>query len=153
MESGERAGQICYSQGCLEQAIATYLKGFETDWRDAYPGVNAVTLMELMTPPDPRQSELLPIVRYAVDRRIAGGQADYWDYATLLEIAVLCRDPLMGASALASALARVREAWEPETTARNLSLIRMTRAKRGESLAWADDAEVQLNRWGHVEPL
>ena len=109
--------------------------------------------MELMTPPDPRQSELLPIVRYAVDRRIAGGQADYWDYATLLEIAVLCRDPLMGASALASALARVREAWEPETTARNLSLIRMTRAKRGESLAWADDAEVQLNRWGHVEPL
>jgi hypothetical protein len=29
----------------LDKAIYAYLRGFETDWRDAYLGINAVTLM------------------------------------------------------------------------------------------------------------
>ena len=34
---------------------------------------------------------VIPVVRYSVERRIAGGKADYWDWATLLEIEVLGR--------------------------------------------------------------
>ena len=68
------------------------MRGFEADWRDAYPGINAVTLMELCDPPDPRQQQLLPVVAYAVERRIAAGKPDYWDHATRLELAVLARD-------------------------------------------------------------
>ena len=45
--------------------------------RDAYPGINAVTLMELAEPPDSRQAELLPVVRYAVERRMVLPQRDF----------------------------------------------------------------------------
>src|SRR6185369_1955531 len=81
-ESASRAGSAFRARGALEKAIETYLKGFEADWRDAYPGINAVTLMELREPPDPRQREILPVVTYAVKRRIASGRPDYWDFAT-----------------------------------------------------------------------
>ena len=43
------------ARGMIEKAIGAYLSGFEADWRDAYPGINAVTLMELRDPPDPRR--------------------------------------------------------------------------------------------------
>ena len=35
------------------------------------------------------QRALLPVVTYAVQRRIAAGKPDYWDYATLIELAGL----------------------------------------------------------------
>jgi tetratricopeptide (TPR) repeat protein len=73
------------ARALLKNAIDTYLAGFEADWRDAYPGVNAVTLMEMMPKPDPRQADILPVVRYASARK-ARANPDYWDYATLLEL-------------------------------------------------------------------
>ena len=132
------------ARGLLERAIDAYLKGFEADWRDAYPGINAVTLMELKEPPDERSNELLPVVRYAVKRRIEGGQPDYWDHATRLELAVLARDEQEAGAALADALAHRRESWEGETTARNLRLIREAREARGEPLAGAELIEQAL---------
>ncbi|HEV2772462.1 MAG TPA: TRAFs-binding domain-containing protein, partial [Thermoleophilaceae bacterium] len=39
----EREGSVLRAQGHLDEAIAAYRRGFEADWRDAYPGVNAVT--------------------------------------------------------------------------------------------------------------
>ena len=143
-EEAAKAGADVLAHGLLDKAIATYLKGFETDWRDAYPGVNAVTLMELKMPPDPRQARLLPVVAYAVERRIAQGQPDYWDYATRLELAVLARDQAGAEVALADALANVRETWEPETTARNLDFIREARTQRGEDITWLEQIERML---------
>jgi hypothetical protein len=134
------------ARGMLDKAIGAYLRGFEADWRDAYPGINAVTLMEVRDPPDPRRVKLTPIVRYAVERKIASGKADYWDHATLLELAVLAKDDASAASTAGDALAAVREKWEPETTARNLRLIREGRAQRNESVPWADEIEAELNR-------
>ncbi len=107
--------------------------------------MNTVTLMELRQPPDSRSKELLPVVRYAVERKIAAGKADYWDYATRLELAVLATDRESAATALADALAAVREKWEPETTARNLRLIRDARSTRGEDVAWIDQILDELS--------
>jgi hypothetical protein len=132
------------AHGLLNKAIDAYVRGFETDWRDAYPGINAVTLMELRDPPDPRQQRLLPVVEYAVERRIAAGKPDYWDHATRLELAVLARDEARAQAALADALAAVREPWEPETTARNLRLIREARAARQTPEPWAMPIEETL---------
>jgi tetratricopeptide (TPR) repeat protein len=140
-----KQGETFKARGLLTKAIAVYLQGFETDWRDAYPGVNAVTLMELGDPPDPRRTRLIPVVAYAVERRIAAGKPDYWDYATRLELAVLAKDQDAAAAALGDALASVRERWEPETTARNLRLIREARARRAETVAWAADLERELD--------
>ncbi|WP_442775004.1 TRAFs-binding domain-containing protein [Sphaerotilus montanus] len=143
-EAAVQAGDSGAAREWLDKAITTYLQGFEADWRDAYPGINAVTLMEFTTPPDPRRLELLPIVAYAVQRRIAAGAPDYWDHATLLELAVLREDATATAAHLADVLAAVREPWEPETTARNLGLIRAARAARGVVQDWLAATEAAL---------
>ena len=134
------------ARGMLDKAIDAYVRGFEADWRDAYPGVNAVTLMELRNPPDLRREKLAPIVRYAVERKIAGGKPDYWDHATLVELAVVTKDEAAASASVGSALAEVREPWEPETTARNLGLIKQARSARGETIPWADEIEDALRR-------
>lgn len=128
----------------LTQAIDAYQKGFEADWRDAYPGINAVTLMELRDPPDPYREQLIPVVTYAVERRIDDGSPDYWDYATRLELAVLAKDHAKAETVLKDALAMIREPWEPQTTARNLRLIREARQKRHEDVAWITLLEAAL---------
>ena len=145
-EAALKTGEKVLARGLLEKAIDGYLKGFEADWRDAYPGINAVTLMELKEPPDLRRERLIPVVSYAVERRMASGKPDYWDYATLLELAVLAKDQNKAESVLADALAAVRESWEPETTARNLRLIREARERRNESIQWAKEIEGELER-------
>ena len=52
------------SDSYLDKAIDSYLKGFESDWRDTYPGINTITLMEIKRKPDPRRIELIPVVKY-----------------------------------------------------------------------------------------
>jgi hypothetical protein len=141
-----RGDSILKGQGYLDQAIAAYRLGFEADWRDAYPGINTVTLMEIRDPGAAAQQDLVPVVRYSNRRRIEGGAPDYWDHATRLELGVVGRDRAEALAGAAAALAAVRETWEPETTAKNLSLIRRSRAERGESIEWADDIESELLR-------
>jgi MAP3K TRAFs-binding domain len=142
--AAKKNGRGALSRGLLDRAIDAYTKGFEADWRDAYPGINAVTLLEIRDPEDPRIERLLPVVRYAVERRVARGEQDYWDHATLLELAVIARDENAAFNALTSALAAVREPWEPESTANNLRMIREAREERGETLAWTNDIEREL---------
>jgi tetratricopeptide (TPR) repeat protein len=147
-EEAAKGDETFLTSGLLDKAIDAYLRGFEADWRDAYPGVNTVTLMELKEPPDPRRAQLLPVVAYAVERRIASGKPDYWDHATRLELAVLAKDEPKAIDALGNALAAVREAWEPETTARNLRLIREARERRQEAVPWAKEIEEPLEHRG-----
>jgi len=139
-----KGGEKVLAKGLLDKAIDAYLKGFETDWRDVFPGINVATLMELKEPPDPRRSQLIPVIAYAVERKITSGRPDYWDYATLLELAVLAQDEEKATRTLSDALAAIREAWEPETTARNLRLIREARERRGENNAWVKGVEEEL---------
>jgi tetratricopeptide (TPR) repeat protein len=127
----------------LDAAIDAYRRGFEADWRDSYPGVNAVTLMEVRDPGGSEQHELTPVVRYANRRRLED-DPDYWDQATRLELAIVSRDRTAAAVAATAALDVVRESWEPETTAYTLSLIREARALRGERLEWAEAIEADL---------
>ncbi|MGH3983146.1 MAG: TRAFs-binding domain-containing protein [Pseudonocardiaceae bacterium] len=132
------------ARGLLNKAIDAYVKGFESDWRDAYPGINAVQLMELRDPPDPRRDELLPIVTYSVKRRIQSKQPDYWDYATVLELAVINRDEDAVRAALADAVTAVRESWEPRSTLATLRRLRQARETRGERADWMTDVERTL---------
>ncbi len=143
-EAARKEGQSFLAEGLLDKAIDAYVKGFEADPRDAYPGINAVTLMEIRNPPDQRREKLVPVVSYAVERRIGATRPDYWDFATQLELAVLAKDRAAASASLGRALAAVREPWEAETTARNLRLIREARAQRSEPVAWADEVERAL---------
>ncbi len=144
--AAKEQGDDFLAEGMLEEACSAYLKGFECDWRDAYPGVNAVTLLSLRTPPDPRAAELLPVVRYAVERKIAAGKPDYWDYATLVELGVLAKSEAGARAALLKALPIVRESWEPETTLNNLRLIRAAFEPRGEWAPWMGQIEAAIEK-------
>lgn len=140
----ERQGSILKAAGCLDQAIAAYRAGFEFDWRDPYPGVNAVTLMEIRVPGGNAQQDLAPVVRYSNRRRIARSEADYWDHATRVELAVVARDRDDAIAGAQASLAVVREAWQPLSTAHNLRLIREARAQLEEVVDWADRLEREL---------
>jgi hypothetical protein len=46
-EAAFNTNQPALARGMIGKAISAYLAGFEADWRDGYPGINAITLMEL----------------------------------------------------------------------------------------------------------
>jgi MAP3K TRAFs-binding domain len=103
-----------------------------------------VTLMEIREPPHSSLTAIVPVVRYAVERKIAKGTPDYWDYATLLELAVIEMNESHARDALQKACAVVRETWEPKTTQRNLRLLRETREARGTLQPWMLEMEKAL---------
>lgn len=135
------------ARALLEKAIEAYLSGFQADWRDSYPGVNAVTLMEATDPVDPRQEKLLPVVRYAVEQRLTKGQPDYWDYATLMELAILRKSEREARDFAGKALAAIREDWERKTTLRTLRMIYKARSRRGEEVGWLAEIEQEFSHW------
>jgi tetratricopeptide (TPR) repeat protein len=121
------------ARGHLKKAIAAYRQGFETDWRDAYPGVNAVTLMTIADPKDSLAKEMAGVVRYAARRRLAQ-KPDYWDHATMLELAVVEGDWTAAEEArddALAALATMNEPWMAATTAENLGFIADAREAAG----------------------
>ena len=133
------------ARALLRRAIDTYLDGFQADWRDAYPGVNAVTLMELQEKRDERQAGLLPVVRYSASRK-AAKNPDYWDHATLMELAVLSRDDATAEDQLSEALGFARAPWELESTVDSLARVRNARAARGEDTALIERLEQELTQ-------
>jgi hypothetical protein len=142
----KQAGSELEAESVLEQAIETYSKGFSMDSRDAFPGINAISLMAIKDPPDERMNSLLPVVRFAVEQKMKSKTTDYWDYATLLEIAVLEKNQLAAKEALKKSIPAIREQWEPKSTINNLQLIREAREKRGEDVKWQLVYEEELQK-------
>ncbi|WP_309889803.1 TRAFs-binding domain-containing protein [Archangium sp.] len=138
-EAQDKGGELeTLAASSLDKAIATYLRGFQANTRDFYPGINALTLLEARGDADSidQKDRWLPLVRIAVEQRLRGTRSDYWGIATMLELAVLEDDEQLAERYLTAALASVRESYEPETTARNLRLISKARARRGEQTGW-----------------
>jgi tetratricopeptide (TPR) repeat protein len=144
-------GKKIEAGGHLKKAIETYLRGFEADWRDGYPGINAATLLDIKGDQQSleRKMQILPLVRYAAQQRVKGGTPNYWDHATLLEIAVLENDDSAAAEHLGDALAAKIEGWEPKSTANNLVMIRDARRERGVEEPWLDELIDALKNHQH----
>jgi hypothetical protein len=136
------------ARGYFKQALAAYTRGFEADMRDAYPGINTATLLDVQGSDEAKakRDRLVPVVRFAVERRLRAKNPDYWDYATLVELAVLGNDPALANECLELALALAKERFMPETTSRNLSLIREFRAARAEDVVWLDGIIAVLDK-------
>lgn len=114
--------------GYLSQAIKSYKEGFDADWRDAYPGVNLVTLLELKG--DQRAlDDYLPIVQFANKRKMKGTTPDYWDMATEGELNILKRDYEAATENLSEAIVLIppNEIWMLESTLNNLEIIQQAR--------------------------
>ena len=84
----------------LDDAINAYTKGFEADPRDYYPGVNAINLLIQKGDAEALKEveRLLPLVNFAVARRGGASSSDYWDLATVLELACIGEDWANGES-------------------------------------------------------
>lgn len=143
-ESAKILGAKSQAEGLLRKVVQTYQLGFEVDWRDAYPGVNALTFLRILDPMGEDYNMLRPVVGYAVERKIATGAPDYWDYATRLELAVLDGDQDAANAALGDALSAQRETWEPETTLKNLRMIREACGENDQSMSWILEIEAEL---------
>jgi tetratricopeptide (TPR) repeat protein len=144
--TASRAGNKSLAGGFLKKAVEAYLKGFESDFRDAYPGINALTLMTIANPADPRLRELVPVVAYAVKRHMAGREPNYWDFATQIELALHAGDEAAAREALSNALATTPKAWELDTTLNNLGMLWGARADAGRKQPWEEDIEQDLRQ-------
>jgi tetratricopeptide (TPR) repeat protein len=143
------AGDSIAAFGHLDQAIEAYRRGYLADQRDAYPGINLLTLLDIRGDEDSvtEKARLLPVVRFAVEQRLAGTTPDYWDHATMLELSVLENDERQAMKHLAKAVAIIRERWEPETTRRNLKMIEKARKERSEQTGWLSQIIAELDKY------
>jgi tetratricopeptide (TPR) repeat protein len=138
----------------LDQAIDAYGKGFEADPRDFYPGVNYATLLlHRGTDEDRRRlEEVLPVVRFAVARRGGLASPDYWDRATVLELAAIAGDEPTARRAQGSLLSESHPNWMLETTAANLRILLEPLRRSGRDTAWVAQVADALAQPSSVAP-
>lgn len=147
-----KQGQQNEAQFYLEDALKYYKKGFEFDPRDAYPGVNYVTCLELLK----KRKEalrLVPVVEYAVNSKMERNKTkkpDYWDYASLLELAVIENQFSVAESFFYKSKPLANESWMFGTTKENLSKILNFRKNLKEDTA---ELEKIIGLFGKKEDL
>lgn len=132
-EASERGSYL--APAALEKAIAVYIKGFESDPRDYYSGVNAITLLNEKGDTDSlkKVAELMPLVNFAVGRRGGASSTNYRDLATVLELACLNNDWVAAKHILPKEQYMAKESWMPGTTMGNLLMIKNARYRQGKN--------------------
>lgn len=114
----------------LDAAIEAYTKGFLAEPADYYPGVNAISLLIKKATPDAMAEvdRLTPLVSFAVARRGGANSSDYWDLATVLELAAAGRAYGDARNVLPKVLRAAKAGWMLETTRANLAMLAGVRA-------------------------
>jgi len=134
-----RSGSIT-AAAALDYAIDAYTKGFEADPRDYYPGVNAINL--LMQKDDTEAlkevARLLPLVSFAVERRGGASSSNYWDLATVLELACIGDDWATANRVLPKVILAAINSFETATTLGNLRLLKRARERTAREVAKLD---------------
>jgi hypothetical protein len=77
---------------------------------------------------------------------MAKDKPDYWDYATLLELAILNKYKKTTNSVLSKVLSNLSENWKGETTLRNLRILREARERRNELVPWTKKIEKSIEK-------
>ncbi len=128
------------ASAALDDAIEAYTKGFESDPRDYYPGVNAITLLiQKGDAPAVKEVErLLPLVSFAVARRGGASSSDYWDLATVLELACIGEDWATATQVIPKAILAATASFETATTLGNLRLLKQARERTGREVTELD---------------
>ena len=124
----------------LDDAIEAYTKGFEADPRDYYPGVNAINLLMQKDNTEALEEvvRLLPLVSFAVERRGGANSSDYWDLATVLELACIGDDWATANRVLPKMILAATNSFETATTLGNLRLLKQALERGGREVAKLD---------------
>ena len=95
-----------------------------------------------------RARELSPVVAFAVAARHGLDSSDYWDIATVLELAVVNLD-VASARAAARRLVYIGgPGWRLRTTSGNLERLREAHARRVGPLPWLDEILLRITPAG-----
>jgi tetratricopeptide (TPR) repeat protein len=134
-----QAGRIM-AAAALNDAIDAYTKGFEADPRDYYPGVNAINLLIQKGDAEALKEveRLLPLVSFAVARRGGVSSADYWDLATVLELACISEDWATANRVIPKAVLAATDSFKTATTLDNLRLLKQARERAGREVTELD---------------
>jgi hypothetical protein len=126
-----KAKKSIMASAALDDSISAYTKGFESDPRDYYQGINAITL--LIEKGDLSGAErFLPLVSFAVARRGGAASTDYWDLATVLELAAIGNEWAGARGVLPKLLSAAKASGMTKTTLDNLVLLRLARQRAGQ---------------------
>jgi hypothetical protein len=131
----------------LDDAIDAYTKGFEADPRDYYPGVNAINLLIQKGDASALKEadRLLPLVSFAVARRGGASSKDYWDLATVLELACVGGDWALATQVLPRALLAATDSFKTGTTLNNLQLLKQARERAAQPVPELDAILAELS--------
>ena len=134
-----QAGKIT-AIAALDDAIDAYTKGFEADPRDYYPGVNAINLLIQKDDAEALKEveRLLPLVSFAVARRGGARSSDYWDLATVLELACIGEDWATANQVLPKVMLAATASFKTATTLGNLRLLKQARERTGREVTELD---------------
>jgi tetratricopeptide (TPR) repeat protein len=127
------------ASAALDDAIDAYTKGFVSDPRDYYPGVNAVSLLIERGDEESfkKAKEYAPLVSFSVARRGGASSSDYWDVATVLEMACINNDWNAAIRTLPKVLNLAtlkKESWMPKSTMENLIMLKNRQPKSSPEL-------------------
>ncbi len=131
----------------LDDAINAYTKGFEADPRDYYPGVNAINLLIQKGDAEVLKEveRLLPLVNFAVARRGGASSSDYWDLATVLELACIGEDWATASRVIPKAILAATHSFKTATTIGNLRLLKQARERAGREVTELDGVLNELS--------
>jgi hypothetical protein len=134
-----QAGRIT-AAAALDNAIDAYTKGFEADPRDYYPGVNAINLLLQKDDTEALRevARLLPLVSFAVERRGGASSSNYWDLATVLELACIGDDWATANQVLPKVILAATNSFETATTLGNLRLLKQALERATREVAKLD---------------
>ncbi len=131
----------------LDDAINAYTRGFESDPRDYYPGVNAISL--LIQKGDAQAlneaERLRPLVSFAVARCGGASSSNYWVLATVLELACSFEDWLVAHQVLPRTLLTATASFQTATTLGNLRLLKQAHERAGREVTELDDILHELS--------
>jgi hypothetical protein len=131
----------------LGDAISAYTKGFEADPRDYYPGVNAISLLIQKGDEEALKEvqRLVPLVSFAVARRGGASSSDYWDLATVLELACIGEDWTTASRVLPKVILAATASFETATTLGNLRLLKQAHEQAGHKVTELEDIFNELS--------
>ena len=131
-EAKEKGSNVALA--ALDESISTYVKGFNSDPRDYYPGINAITLLiEKGDEEALKEAEqLAPLVSFAVARRRDFSSNHYWDLATVLELNCISSDWVSADNVLPKVLDKTKESWMLKSTLGNLIMLKEARIRQGQ---------------------
>src|SRR5436309_281590 len=81
---------------------------------------------------------LVPLVSFAVARRGGASSSDYWDLATVLELACIGEDWATAARVLPKAILAATDSFKTATTIGNLRLLKQARGGTGRDITELD---------------